>query len=68
MSKSKSNRESQCSLTANILYQRQARLQQTASEEASLLASITQDSLHLLRRPEHEQLRVGEEKPATDKK
>ncbi|GMI01628.1 hypothetical protein TrVE_jg9827 [Triparma verrucosa] len=55
-----------CSLTANILYQRQARLQQTASEEASLLASITQDSLHLLRRSEHEQLRVAAAQSAAD--
>ena len=38
-----------CSLTANILYQRQARLQQTVSEEASLLAASTQNVLHLLR-------------------
>ncbi|GMH58251.1 hypothetical protein TrLO_g12562 [Triparma laevis f. longispina] len=55
-----------CSLTANILYQRQARLQQTASEEASLLASITQDSLHLLRRPEHKELRVAAAQSAAD--
>ena len=39
-----------CSLTVNILYQRQARLQQTVSEEASLLSQVTQDLLHLLRR------------------
>lgn len=47
-----------CSLTVNILYQRQARLQQTVSEEASLLSQITQDVLHLLRKSEHEVHRV----------
>jgi len=47
-----------CSLTANILYQRQARLQQTVSEESAVLAQLTQDflTLHKVRIDEGEGL------------
>ncbi|GMI33911.1 hypothetical protein TrCOL_g5249 [Triparma columacea] len=55
-----------CSLTVNILYSRQARLQQTVSEEASLLSQLTQDLLHLLRRPEHSEHKKRAAQAAAD--
>lgn len=55
-----------CSLTANILYQRQARLQQTVSEESAVLAQLTQDFLTLHKRPEHTKQRIRAAQAAAD--
>ena len=55
-----------CSLTANILYQRQARLQQTVSEECSLLSSSTQNLIHLLRHPDHRPARAAAAQAVAD--